>query len=438
MSGPGDRASKRGFLREPTRSHAAEGHGTDPNNARLEKVLPPGSQGSARSHMPHAREPGPLGGGPSPMVGDGLLREGEKPYAAGCPEGSDEGVVPQRSAKTWVTPVEPAEGRPEAEGKSAHGNARRAQDRERALTQVERIGQRAEGRNGEQFDNLMSALKVPLLKEAYQRLRRSAATGVDGVTWEEYGVGLDARLHDLQDRIHRGSYHPQPVRRVHIPKGDGRTRPLGIPALEDKVVQMAVRMVLEPIYESAFMGFSYGFRPGRSQHDALNALAEAIARKTSWVLDADIRSFFDTIDHEWMRKFIEHRIADRRMVRLLMKMLHAGVMEDGELREVQEGTPQGGIVSPLTQVNTRRRARGGRGRSFAVRLRRGSGRRHPVDDRRAFIIDLHARDERADQLLPLVPRESFEAMSDAGGEVLQATGDGPQGHGLGQPLLPPC
>jgi len=281
------------------------------------------------------------------MVDDGSLREGQQAAIRRGSEESGAGIVPEKSAKTRVTPVESMEGRAAAEGKSAHGDAHRAQDRERARTQVERIGQRAKRKEGERFNNLLSALKVPLLKEAYQRLRRSAAPGIDGVTWEAYGEHLDARLLALQDRIHRGSYHPQPVRRVHIPKGDGRTRPLGIPTLEDKIVQQAVRMVLEPIYEREFLGFSYGFRPGRSQHDALNALAEAVNRKLNWVLDADIRAFFDTIDHGWMQRFLEHRVADRRMVRLLMKLLHAGVMEDGELREVEEGTPQGGNVSPL-------------------------------------------------------------------------------------------
>jgi group II intron reverse transcriptase/maturase len=168
------------------------------------------------------------------------------------------------------------------------------------------------------------------------------------MTWSEYGMTLDERLLDLQDRVHRGSYHPLPVRRVHIPKGDGSTRPLGIPTLEDKLVQQAVRMLLEPIYEAQFIGFSYGFRPGRSQHDALDALAFAIERrKVNWVLDADIRSFFDTIDHERLRQYIEHRIGDKRLVRLLLKWLKAGVLEEGQLREVKEGTPQGGVISPL-------------------------------------------------------------------------------------------
>ena len=280
-------------------------------------------------------------------VRDRHPREGGEPQSAGPnSEESDADMVPEKSAKTWVMPVESTEGRSAAEGKSVSRNAPRAQDREGAPTQVERIGQRAKERKGERFENLLSAIKAPLLKEAYQRLRKDAASGVDAVTWEEYGEALDVRVLDLQDRIHRGSYHPQPVRRVHIPKGDS-TRPLGIPTLEDKVVQQAARMVLEPIYEREFLGFSYGYRPRRSPHKALTAVAELISRKTSWVLDADIRSFFDTIDHEWMRQFIEHRIGDKRMVRLLMKWLHAGVMEDGKLHEVEAGTPQGGIISPL-------------------------------------------------------------------------------------------
>ena len=282
------------------------------------------------------------------MVGSRQPREGEKPQAAGHAfEESDEVVVPRKSTKTWATPVESMEGRTEAEGKSAARNAPPTQSGAGALTALQRIGQRARARKEERFTNLLSHVKLPLLREAYQRLRKHAAAGVDKVTWFEYGERLEERLLDLENRVHRGSYHPQPVRRVHIPKADGSTRPLGIPALEDKLLQQAVRMVLEPVYEAQFVGFSYGFRPGRSPHRALDALAVAIGKKVSWVLDADIRSFFNTIDHGWMQRFVEHRIGDRRLVRLLMRWLKAGVMEDGELHEVEEGTPQGGIISPL-------------------------------------------------------------------------------------------
>ena len=282
------------------------------------------------------------------MVDGEQTREGEsrKPVSQSSEE-SDETMVPEKSAKTWVTPVESMEGRVEAEGKFAARNAFPAQEGKGAPTLPQRIGKRAKERPREQLTNLLSHIKVPLLEEAYRRLEKSASPGIDGVVWSEYGERLGERLLDLQDRIHRGSYHPLPVRRVHIPKGDGRTRPIGVPALEDKLVQQAVRMVLEPIYEAMFVGFSYGFRPRRSQHDALDALAVAIGKKVSWVLDADIQSFFDTIDHGYLQRFIEHRIGDKRLVRLLMKWLHAGVMEDGKLHAAQEGTPQGGNISPL-------------------------------------------------------------------------------------------
>jgi group II intron reverse transcriptase/maturase len=243
--------------------------------------------------------------------------------------------------------VESREQRGAAKGKAVERNTSPAQDGNDVHTYLERLGQRAAKDKEEQFNNLLSHIKVPLLKEAYIRLRRDAAAGVDGETWSSYGQDLDARLLNLQDRVHRGNYHPQPVRRVHIPKPDGRKRPLGIPALEDKIVQQAVRMLLEPIYEQMFLGFSYGFRPGRSQHQALDALYVALHAKVDWVLDADIQAFFDTINHGWMQKFIEHRIADRRLVRLLMKWMHAGVMEDGKVYKVERGTPQGGIISPL-------------------------------------------------------------------------------------------
>jgi RNA-directed DNA polymerase len=348
VSGPGDRAPKEYFQDEPTQSLHAEGQGGGPTNVDLDHPLASGSENSARLHMTPAREPGDLGEASSPNAGGKQLQEGLWPQSARQrSEKSDADVVPKKSTKTWVTPVEPMEGRSAAKGKSTARNAPPTQCGKGAPTYLQWIGRRAKRKPQERFTNLLSHIQVPLLRQAYLSLKKKAAAGVDAVTWDEYSVRLDERLVDLQDRVHSGSYHPQPVRRVHIPKGDGRTRPLGIPALEDKVVQQAARMVLEPIYEAMFIGFSYGYRPGRSQHGALDALAIAIDRKVNWILDADIRSFFDTIDHRWMQRFVEHRIGDKRMVRLLMKWMRAGVMEEGKLHEVTEGTPQGGVISPL-------------------------------------------------------------------------------------------
>ena len=168
------------------------------------------------------------------------------------------------------------------------------------------------------------------------------------MTWHEYGQDLEERIDDLHGRVHRGAYRAQPSKRAWIPKADGRQRPLGIAALEDKIVQQAVKTVLEQIYEEDFLGFSYGFRPGRSCHNALDALWVGIThRKVNWVLDADIRGFFDNIDHEWLLKFLEHRIADRRILRLIRKWLTAGVSEDGQWSRTTVGTPQGSVISPL-------------------------------------------------------------------------------------------
>ena len=179
-------------------------------------------------------------------------------------------------------------------------------------------------------------------------LKKEAAAGVDGETWRHYGERLEENLHHLADRVKRGAYRAKPVRRVYIPKPDGRQRPLGVTTLEDKLLQRAMVEVLNAIYETDFLGFSYGFRPGRSPHHALDALyAGLLTRKVNWVLDLDIRGFFDAIDHGWLVKFIEHRIADRRVMRLIQKWLHAGVLEDGKRMEAEEGTPQGGSASPL-------------------------------------------------------------------------------------------
>jgi len=335
-------------LGEPTLSSTAEGQVAASENAVLDAVVPSGSESSASAHKPGARKSGELAGASAPVVGGRQLGEGDKPQAvAVTSEQSRALVVPGKPGNSEVTPEEPVEGRGAANGKLGERNTLRTQDRASVLTHLERVGERARQQKEEKFDNLLSHIKQPLLREAYSRLNKNAAAGVDGETWAQYGEDLDARLADLQERVHRGSYHPQPVKRVHIPKGDGRTRPLGIPALEDRLLQQAVRMLLEPIYEAEFLGFSYGFRPNRSQHKALDALYAALGGKTNWVLDADIQSFYDTIDHGWLRKFIEHRIGDTRLVRLLMKWLKAGVLEDGQLHEAREGTAQGGVISPL-------------------------------------------------------------------------------------------
>jgi RNA-directed DNA polymerase len=198
------------------------------------------------------------------------------------------------------------------------------------------------------FTALLHHVSVDRLRAAYWALEPKAAPGVDGVTWQDYGADLEANLVDLHARVQRGAYRARPTRRVFIPKPDGRQRPLGVAALEDKVLQRAVVEVLNAIYEEDFLGFSYGFRPGRGQHDALDALATGIyRRRVNWVLDADIRDFFTRLDQGWLEKFLEHRIADRRVLRLIQKWLKAGVIEDGEWSSTEEGTAQGASISPL-------------------------------------------------------------------------------------------
>jgi retron-type reverse transcriptase len=253
-----------------------------------------------------------------------------------------------RGAETRPT-AEVVEGRGLAKGNTNQQNARRTQSRDQCATSaLDRVRRVAKQDRKARFTALLHHVSIERLRAAYQALRRGAAAGVDGVTWQTYGQDLEANLRDLHARVHRGAYRARPSRRVYIPKADGRQRPLGIAALEDKIVQRAVVEVLNAIYEVDFLGFSYGFRPGRSQHDALDALAVGIKRKkVSWVLDADIRGFFDAIDHGWLCKFVEHRLADNRVLRLIQKWLRAGVMEDGAWTASEQGTPQGATVSPL-------------------------------------------------------------------------------------------
>jgi group II intron reverse transcriptase/maturase len=235
-----------------------------------------------------------------------------------------------------------------AEGNAVERGTCRTSGRASVSPGLDRVRQRAGEKRGEKFTALLHHVDVDLLRAAYGWLAQDAAAGVDGVTWREYGEGLELRLAALKDRIHRGAYRALPSRRVYIPKPDGRQRPLGIAALEDKIVQRAVAEVLNAIYEEDFLGFSYGFRPGRGQHDALDALAVGIAeRRVSFILDADIAGFFDTVSHEWLVRFVEHRIADRRILRLIRKWLKVGVMEEGVVRPGTVGTPQGAVISPL-------------------------------------------------------------------------------------------
>jgi group II intron reverse transcriptase/maturase len=263
---------------------------------------------------------------------------------------SDSLVVPGKPPNNAGRPAaEAGEGSGLAKGNSPERNVLRTQCRGGTSSALARVRQAARKNRKQRFTALLHHVyDVARLRTAYLALKRDAAAGVDGETWRHYGEALEANLHDLSGRLKRGAYRAQPVRRAYIPKTDGRQRPLGIPTLEDKIVQRAVVEVLSASYETDFLGFSYGFRRGRSQHQALDALTVGITtRKVNWVLDADLRSFFDTLDHGWLVRFIEHRIADRRVVRLIQKWLNAGVLENGKRICSEVGTVQGGSISPL-------------------------------------------------------------------------------------------
>jgi RNA-directed DNA polymerase len=265
------------------------------------------------------------------------------------PEKSDLPIVAGKSAnKAAPAAAEPMERRGGIEGKAELQSTVRTRSRAAVSHAQGRLRQAVARNRKEKLTALLHHVSLDTLRWAFLEQRKDAAPGVDRLTWEEYAVDLETRLADLHGRLHRGAYRALPSRRRYIPKPDGGQRPLGIAALEDKIVQTAVAAILTPIYEAEFLGFSYGFRPGRGQHDALDALAAGIARKRiNWILDADLRSFFDTISHDWLVRFVEHRIGDRRMIRLLQKWLQAGVLEDGRVIETVAGTPQGASASPL-------------------------------------------------------------------------------------------
>jgi RNA-directed DNA polymerase len=249
--------------------------------------------------------------------------------------------------------AEGEEGRPLIKENTPQLNTSSTQSEMRVSQGLAGVRQAAKERKEEKFTALLHHVTVELLRQSFYALKRKAAPGMDGVTWREYETGLEGRLIDLHSRVHRGAYRAQPSRRVYIPKPDGRQRPLGVAALEDKIVQQAVVTILNQIYEEDFRGFSYGFRPGRSQHQALDALSVGITRKkVNWVLDADIRGFFDNLSREWLLKFLQHRVADNRILRLIQKWLKAGVMEEGEWKDTEVGTPQGSVVTPPTMWQT--------------------------------------------------------------------------------------
>lgn len=263
---------------------------------------------------------------------------------------SDKPVVPKTAPNKAGQPAaEGREGRGLAKGNLSQQNAIRTQSRQVVQSALERVRQAASKDEGAEFTALLHHVySVDALRTAYYSLRKEAAPGIDGETWRHYGETLDERLQDLSHRLRQGAYQAKPVRRTYIRKDDGRQRPLGVTVLEDKVVQKAAVEVMNAIYETVFVNFSYAFRTGRSQHQALDALYVGLLRKeVNWVLDLDIRAFFDSIPHEWLVKFLQHRIKDRRMVRLFQKWLNAGVLEDGQWSVMEEGTPQGGSASPL-------------------------------------------------------------------------------------------
>jgi group II intron reverse transcriptase/maturase len=244
--------------------------------------------------------------------------------------------------------AELVEGRGPAEGNAASETRSGRSAGTSVLSDLDRVRRAAQKDKDARFTALLHHVDVDRLRAAYWAIRPKAAPGVDGVTWGNYGADLEANLRDLHDRVHAGRYRARPSRRVFIAKTDGRLRPLGVAALEDKILQRAIVEVLNAIYESDFLGFSYGFRPGRSPHHALDALSVGIVRKkVNWVLDADFREFFTSLDHRWLEKFLEHRIADRRVLRLIQKWLAAGVIENGAWTASKEGVPQGASASPL-------------------------------------------------------------------------------------------
>ena len=320
------------------------------------------------------------------------------------PQKSDSSTVAKKPTnEPSVSGAEPVERRGEAKGNTFNPPTRRTQCRGSVLMGLDRVRQAAKARKKERFTALLHHVSVEAMKEAYLSLKRQAAPGVDGTTWEEYAHNLEANLKDLHARVFRGAYRARPSRRVYIAKPDGSKRPLGIAALEDKILQRAVGEVLNAIYEEDFLGFSYGFRPGRGQHNALDALTVAITQtKVNWIVDADIAKFYDSLSHEWLRRFLKQRIGDPRVLRLIRKWLKAGVLEEDVVNPTEVGSPQGAVISPILANMylhytfdlwaNRWRHREAKGNVVIVRYADDSvvGFEHEADAKR-FLTELHER-----------------------------------------------
>ena len=295
-------------------------------------------------------------------------------------EKSDCAVVPvNQPNKAAIAAAEAGEGRAQMKENIGQSRMLPTQSGNRMSQGLDGVRKAARERKQERFTSLLHHVTTSLLRDSFYALKRQASPGVDGVRWQEYESGLEGRLVDLHSRVHRGTFRAQPSRRVYIPKADGRQRPLGVAALEDKIVQQAVVTILNQIYEVDFRGFSYGFRPGRSPHQALDALVVGLERKkVNWVLDADIRGFFDNMSHEWTTRFIEHRVADRRILRLIRKWLKAGVSEDGQWLETK--------IRSLSHHLTIRSATRLDGMDGLESLFRGNGLPHEFCKKRRLLV----------------------------------------------------
>jgi RNA-directed DNA polymerase len=331
----------------PTLLSEAEGHTTTGDSGEPQVGPAQSKTLSMRGNSSHGNREVPL-----PPTSAGAVGRPEK--ASSRTSGmhgsgkSDGCVVPEKPSNKGTTPAEAGEGRRPTEGNMVQRPASPTQSGTGASCRLDRVRMAARQDRGAKFTALLHHVTVDHLRDSFYALRRNAAPGVDGMTWDQYEVDLETHLVDLHRRVHTGTYRAQPSKRAYIPKPDGRQRPLGIAALEDKIVQQAVVWVLNAIYEQDFLGFSYGFRIGRGAHDALDALWVGLMRKkVNWVLDADIQDFFGTVNHGWLYKFIKHRIADRRIHRLIQKWLRAGVSEDGQWSKTDVGVPQGAVASPL-------------------------------------------------------------------------------------------